>query len=313
MIAKAAGKQATDLWNEAQKAAVDPYDDPILKRVTTIIGKDFGKHPGDDNLAAAREVALKRIAARVPPGYMDDTKADGGIGDPLIWMELVRLAVLRQLPIIFVTSENKEDWWEKGANGKKRIGPRHELVTEMQKQAGVVYVQMDPTQLQRYGKDALDIATPEAVFEELREVSQEPEPAPVRYRTATTPAWSAAASWPALGPESAIASFARVAQHFQEQNEQWGRVASRAVDPAYLLGERARADIRAIAGLDGNLGASSMAAIANATLAGMATGRPTEDGVLPTTLVQESRVNLAENALGLSGHNLGVEPEDDES
>ena len=84
VIASTAARQATALWNEAQKAAADPYDDSILKRVTTIIGKDFGKHPGDDNLAAAKEVALKRIAARVPPGYMDDTKADGGIGDPLI-------------------------------------------------------------------------------------------------------------------------------------------------------------------------------------------------------------------------------------
>lgn len=189
-IAIDANKKATTLWNEAKQNAINPYDDPILRRLTTIVGEGFGHDPVDD-LNAAKEAALQRIAARVPPGYMDDGKDDGGIGDVLIWMELLLLGKTRQLPIVFVTSDGKEDWWEKmkDDSGEKRIGPRHELVAEMQHQAGVIYVQMDPEELQRYGDTVLHIETPEEVFEELREVSQEPEPEPLRYVPNPPPDW----------------------------------------------------------------------------------------------------------------------------
>lgn len=70
----------------------------------------------------------KRASLKIPPGFKDSKKADGGIGDILIWHTILQLGREHQKPLIFVTGEEKADWWHK--SGGKPLYPRFELVEE---------------------------------------------------------------------------------------------------------------------------------------------------------------------------------------
>jgi hypothetical protein len=71
----------------------------------------------------------------VPPGY-EDAKKDGvnAHGDYLVWHQVLQQAKNSTRPVILVTSERKEDWWER-AHGKT-VGPRHELLDEAHRVTG---------------------------------------------------------------------------------------------------------------------------------------------------------------------------------
>src|SRR5206468_12065977 len=56
-------------------------------------------------------------------------------GDAVIWFQLLDIATSTKKPVVFVTRDTKEDWWLQH-NGET-IGPRPELIQEMQKMAGV--------------------------------------------------------------------------------------------------------------------------------------------------------------------------------
>ncbi|OLN21612.1 hypothetical protein BTO30_14110 [Domibacillus antri] len=76
----------------------------------------------------------RRYKKRTPPGYKDGEKKTGvqAYGDLLIWKEVLAYCQEKNLNLIFVTDDVKEDWFE--INDSKRIGFRLELIEEFHKQ-----------------------------------------------------------------------------------------------------------------------------------------------------------------------------------
>jgi hypothetical protein len=68
-----------------------------------------------------------RYAHGIPPGYKDQSKGDGGIGDFLIWKTILKLGEDRKTDCIFVTEDSKGDWW---VQSEGTFQPRIELVEE---------------------------------------------------------------------------------------------------------------------------------------------------------------------------------------
>jgi hypothetical protein len=83
----------------------------------------------------AVDEAARRQAERIPPGFAERDKGDA-TGDYILWRQLLNEAKDHQRPILFVTDDSKEDWVRLG-RGKENLGPRPELVLEMQEEAGV--------------------------------------------------------------------------------------------------------------------------------------------------------------------------------
>ncbi|MCM1508984.1 MAG: PIN-like domain-containing protein, partial [Ruminococcus flavefaciens] len=63
----------------------------------------------------------KRFKDKIPPGYKDDKKSDGisKYGDYFIWEEVIKYAKDNNLPVIFVTDDIKNDWFEDKDQCKK--------------------------------------------------------------------------------------------------------------------------------------------------------------------------------------------------
>ncbi len=81
-----------------------------------------------------REELRRRYDERLPPGYKDASKADEGVGDLLIWKTLLHAMAGQGRDLVFVTAEEKADWWHRV--GGSPIQPRYELVDEYRRESG---------------------------------------------------------------------------------------------------------------------------------------------------------------------------------
>ncbi len=79
----------------------------------------------------------RRLRHDVPPGYKDRDKPDMGIGDVLIWHTILELAGKEKKDVIFVSDDQKDDWWHKThTSDKEPLFPRFELLEEFRRHTG---------------------------------------------------------------------------------------------------------------------------------------------------------------------------------
>jgi hypothetical protein len=109
--------------------------DPVLERLYGIfdasIGDDFSEADKKIHLKSAEERKNKKI----PPGYMDkDKDGDRAYGDYFFWRQVLDYGKAQAKPVILVTSEKKEDWWEVVSG--QTVGPRYELTRDAHETIG---------------------------------------------------------------------------------------------------------------------------------------------------------------------------------
>lgn len=109
-------------------------DDFVLDELSNLVEGHVLKARSADDLTKDRKWAQARIEAGTPPGFKDKGKPDGGVGDALIWREIIELAKAENRPIIFVSDDQKEDWVLE-VDGKK-LGALPALRQELFKEAG---------------------------------------------------------------------------------------------------------------------------------------------------------------------------------
>ncbi|WP_386692816.1 hypothetical protein O1Q79_00511 [Lonepinella sp. MS14434] len=103
--------------------------DPILNEIIELFGNRLGNKPKKDELDKLKKEAEERIINKIPPGYKDSRKdGDRKYGDYLLWKQILEYGKEKNKPIIFITSEQKEDWWD--IKSGKTIGLRKELKQE---------------------------------------------------------------------------------------------------------------------------------------------------------------------------------------
>lgn len=112
----------------------DHASDEVLTRITALFENRVGEPMSADELTAAREEAQRRGTDHAPPGYKDKDKADPA-GDYLVWKQLMLKAKDRKLPIVLITDDRKEDWYQEFKG--RTLGARRELREEMMAEAGV--------------------------------------------------------------------------------------------------------------------------------------------------------------------------------
>ena len=133
---EAAIHTATASIKEAHKRYVDSAStDAMLDSILSLFDGCVGAAPNEAELAELYKESERRIKEKIPPGY-EDAKKDGvnKHGDFLVWQQVLQQAKKSEKPVIFVTSEKTEDWWEK-FNGTT-LGVRQELLNEAHQIAG---------------------------------------------------------------------------------------------------------------------------------------------------------------------------------
>lgn len=175
--------------------------DTILPRIASLftdekVGDPFEKERIEEVL---REGA-KRYDEKIPPGYMDADKAKAltqgrksakspekssdedissislidrckPFGDLFVWLQIMQKAADSQRPIIFVTADAKEDWWEKKSN--MMVGPRPELIREFRDKTGQQVLLYSPEQFLVFANRMRAEPITEAAISEVEGVSLE--------------------------------------------------------------------------------------------------------------------------------------------
>jgi hypothetical protein len=174
-ILKPAVEQAIAFIDEQRKSHPDLiHDDPFLETLAEVIGGSVGREPSTEETQRDSTEAQARIERKQPPGYRDEKKAaPERYGDVFIWFELLRRGEDRKRPIVFITDDDKEDWWLVVKGRGQKLGPRPELREEMRKRAGVEFYIYNPALLlERIGKE-MAISVDESSIDDAKKIAAE--------------------------------------------------------------------------------------------------------------------------------------------
>lgn len=114
----------------AEAVTSDEAQAATFARISDLYDGRVGEPYDEEQLQALFKEGATRYAQQIPPGYKDETEKqdDRKYGDLVLWRQILDHAAVQKKPLLFVTDDNKEDWWERSSG--KTVGPRPELVEE---------------------------------------------------------------------------------------------------------------------------------------------------------------------------------------
>lgn len=190
----AAVQRYTDKLKKQKQALVNrassSENDETLQQILDIFEGRTGTKPDPQWYEAREREGQKRFDKLIPPGYEDRTKTSNRYGDYFIWRECMEQSRALKKPLIFVTRDSKEDWWEKSGNNV--VGPHSELLQEFWDETGQRVTLLSPTQLfDQLLPDFKDAAVPDQVAQAREEIvtsqeamqAAEPQPLAPTYAT----------------------------------------------------------------------------------------------------------------------------------
>ncbi len=103
-------------------------NDAILDEINHLYLNSVGDDFTEEDEKKIRKEGEERYKDKIPPGYMDQNKESNKYGDFRLWKQILKYANLTKKDVLFITDDQKEDWWQ-SYQGKK-VGPRSELRKE---------------------------------------------------------------------------------------------------------------------------------------------------------------------------------------
>jgi hypothetical protein len=141
--------------------------DDFWDEITQLFHEKVGAAYSEEELSKHFKKAEHRFKQQQPPGHLDAKKPETKrYGDVILWFQLIDYVKSKKKPLIFVTDDEKDDWWLKHKG--KTIGPRPELIQEMLNEGGVEFYLYT-------GDRFLDFAATSLNLEDNQEVIKEAE------------------------------------------------------------------------------------------------------------------------------------------
>lgn len=178
---QALSKNFTENFQESKKIIeeeVSSYPDfeskdTIREFLDSIFVNNIGPALSVEDRLALVEEGKKRFASKIPPGFEDEKTKEGEsiYSDYFIWTEIISYSQTNKLPIIFVTDDNKGDWWN--IQSGKKLGPHPLLLTEFREKTGMDYHQYEPGNFLSYCKEYLKDQVSQESVKETGEISDQ--------------------------------------------------------------------------------------------------------------------------------------------
>ncbi|KTD47901.1 hypothetical protein Lqui_2165 [Legionella quinlivanii] len=94
-------------------------NDALLEKIHNLFESRIGNKPSDEAIENYITEAKSLYSQGRGPGHKDDKKEENKkYSDYIIWKETIQQAKKLRMPVIFITNDTKEDWWQL-YNGKK--------------------------------------------------------------------------------------------------------------------------------------------------------------------------------------------------
>ncbi|MCB0490384.1 MAG: hypothetical protein KDC99_18040, partial [Cyclobacteriaceae bacterium] len=149
---------------------IDKIKDELTKLFDGKIGKPYPKEKLNDLFKEGQA----RYDNEIPPGYKDrsskkDSPKQSLYGDIILWKQIIDKAKADNMPIILVTDDLKDDWWDK-FKGETQ-GPRKELLREFLDETGQrIYIYQADKFLEYANKLKIGKTIREEAIKEIRDV-----------------------------------------------------------------------------------------------------------------------------------------------
>ena len=157
--------------NEAGNAFPDYLNnDPIMDNLVLMFDDAIGESFKEEDLKSLRIEAEARKKKNIPPGYLDEDKdGDRPYGDFFLWRQILEYSKNTKSPVIFVTSERKDDWWEKHSG--QIISPRQELLKEAHDYTGQRVIVYQTDRFLHFVAEHTGSKIDQSAVEEIQEVA----------------------------------------------------------------------------------------------------------------------------------------------
>jgi PIN like domain len=150
-------------------------EDYILNKLLVLFDGKVGKPDCIEILQKIYKEGEERYKQKRPPGFEDKDKPnDNGnerkYGDLILWKQILAFAKITPCPIIFVTSEKKEDWWYKKEG--KIISPHFELRREFKEQVDRSFWMYQTNRFLEIAKEKLHLEISQESIEEANIIAE---------------------------------------------------------------------------------------------------------------------------------------------
>ncbi|HEY9872429.1 MAG TPA: PIN-like domain-containing protein [Candidatus Obscuribacterales bacterium] len=146
--------------------------DQSRELLSDLLEGKVGQPYSEEELEHIYEKAEKRFSYKKPPGYKDASKpVPRSYGDVVLWFQLIDYARVQQKSLIFVTDDNKGDWWVKV--GRESLEPRPDLIQEILSEVGLdkfKFYMYHSDQFMDYAERFLDLPDNPEAAKEVREI-----------------------------------------------------------------------------------------------------------------------------------------------
>ncbi len=111
-------------------------NDDLREVLSNFLDGKVGNPYSEEELENIYQKAEKRFSYKKPPGYKDAKKPiPKNYGDVILWFQLIDYAKIQKKSIIFITDDDKEDWWLKYEG--ETVEPRPDLIQEILSEVGI--------------------------------------------------------------------------------------------------------------------------------------------------------------------------------
>lgn len=166
-------KNISKTIDKNEKAHPDWFNkDEILEELTKIFDKNIGEEYTKEKLAEIIKEGEDRYEKKIPPGYEDAKSKDDDkkYGDLILWFQIIEMAKKSKKSVIFITRDNKSDWWWK--QSENTIGPRHELKREIKNKADVNFHMYNSERFLEYASEFYKEAVDKKSIKEVKRTSR---------------------------------------------------------------------------------------------------------------------------------------------
>ncbi|MBA1379754.1 PIN-like domain-containing protein [Pseudomonas brassicacearum] len=156
--------------------------DEIKDQLEVLLDGRVGEAFEREKMEAVLRDGKVRYEQKIPPGYKDGKKGGDSIvfselckpfGDYVVWLQILEKAKGSDKSVIFVTGDNKEDWWLSFQG--KTVGPQPDLIHEFFSETNNSFYMYSPDRFLERANKFLQQETSQNAMNEIRSLRDEDE------------------------------------------------------------------------------------------------------------------------------------------